>query len=83
MRAPAPSTMAGDARTPAPECKKEARGHRSERPGKEISSSSLAHAASPSALPVDTKGDDLLYVVCTPSAADDACALGLNTIALP
>lgn len=31
---------------------------------------------------VDTKGDDFLYVVCTPSAAD-ARRLGLTAIALP
>ncbi|MFO0668692.1 MAG: hypothetical protein U0235_03545 [Polyangiaceae bacterium] len=32
---------------------------------------------------VDTKGDDFLYVVCTPSAAADARRLGLTAIALP
>lgn len=32
---------------------------------------------------VDTKGDDYLYVICTPSAADDARTLGRISIALP
>lgn len=32
---------------------------------------------------VDTKGDDDLYVICTPSAAGDARTLGLTSIALP
>jgi hypothetical protein len=32
---------------------------------------------------VDTKGDDYLYVVCPPSAANDARTLGLAAVALP